>query len=157
MKIAAYQTNILRIIDVNINRALEGLRVCEDTARFLLDDRRATDILKALRHKVQKIRQTGSADWSLIYGARDVKADVGKDFCDLEAQDDWQGVFLANMQRVKEALRVLEEFFKLFDANTAKRCKALRFEVYETEKTLISRSQALSHIRSCQRTKPINR
>ncbi len=37
---------IYRIIDANLNRASEGLRVIEDGVRFILDDRSFTEELK---------------------------------------------------------------------------------------------------------------
>ena len=43
---------ILRIIDANANRLREALRVCEDIARFILSDKRATQEFKSLRHRV---------------------------------------------------------------------------------------------------------
>ena len=39
-----------RILDASANRAREALRVMEDAARFLLDDRSLTEQLKVLRH-----------------------------------------------------------------------------------------------------------
>ena len=76
---------------------------------------------------------------------RDTKSDVGIGFHWLESKTDWQSVFFANMVRVKEALRVLEEFFKLFDSSTGEKFKMLRFEVYDAEKKIVKRSKALSN------------
>ena len=46
----AYPDKLLRIIDANLNRAREGLRVCEDISRFALGDKTATRALKSIRH-----------------------------------------------------------------------------------------------------------
>jgi hypothetical protein len=128
--------NILRIIDVNLNRAKEGLRVCEDITRFILNDSASTRALKLLRHKIQEITANSNIDKNSLCRARDIRGDCGMDFCVLEKKDTWQSVFAANMQRAKEALRVLEEFSKLFKGNTGERFKSLRFRLYAQEKRL---------------------
>jgi hypothetical protein len=128
--------NILRIIDANLNRAKEGLRVCEDITRFILNDSASTRALKLLRHKIQEITANSNIDKNSLCSARDIRGDCGMDFCVLEKKDAWQSVFAANMQRAKEALRVLEEFSKLFKGNTGERFKRLRFRLYAQEKRL---------------------
>lgn len=130
---------VLRIIDVNLNRAKEGLRCCEEVARFILDDSALTKALKFLRHNIEEVAASSGIKKSSLCAARDVKTDCGKSPCVLEKKDDWQGIFLANIQRVKEALRALEEFFKLIDDTSCERFKALRFEVYEQEKIFVGR------------------
>jgi hypothetical protein len=40
----------IRIVDENLNRLSEGLRVLEDLARMILDDASLTQQLKSLRH-----------------------------------------------------------------------------------------------------------
>lgn len=47
--------NQLRIIDANINRLGEGLRVLEEFARMTLNDAVLTQKLKDVRHKTVKI------------------------------------------------------------------------------------------------------
>lgn len=128
--------NILRIIDVNLNRAKEGLRVCEDITRFILNDPASTKALKSLRHRIQDIIASSNMDNKFLCMARNVKGDCGTDFCGLENKDRWESVFFANMQRAKEALRVLEEFSKLFKGNACEKFKTLRFRLYEQEKKI---------------------
>ena len=45
---------IYRVIDVNLNRAAEGLRVLEDVVRFCMDREDLTRKLKNLRHLLVK-------------------------------------------------------------------------------------------------------
>ena len=45
---------VLRIIDANLNRALEGLRIIEEIVRFILQDKRLTGYLKAIRHQIKE-------------------------------------------------------------------------------------------------------
>lgn len=137
--------NVLRIIDVNLNRVHEGLRVCEDVVRFILNDASSTKRLKTIRHAIQKIVATSKIDSSLLCEYRNVKTDVGTDFCWLEKKRDWQSIFFANMQRVKESLRVLEEFFRLLDDKAGQNFKELRFKVYDAEKKVIAKSKILSN------------
>ena len=57
----------LRLLDAAANRASEGLRVLEDTARFALDLREVTGEAKALRHGVRTLlTQAGVDALSLI-------------------------------------------------------------------------------------------
>jgi hypothetical protein len=136
--------SILRIIDVNSNRTREGLRVCEDIVRFILNDASLSKKLKFLRHKVQKALNASKATLQLLHNSRDIRQDVGTAFSHLERKSDWQSIFFANLQRTKESLRVLEEFFKLFDNKTGERFKALRFEVYDFEKKITKKCKAIS-------------
>jgi thiamine-phosphate pyrophosphorylase len=127
---------ILRIIDVNLNRAKEGLRVCEDVTRFILNDLASTRALKSLRHRIHNIIESSGISAKLLHSMRNIKDDCGTGFCGLEKKDKWQAVFSANMQRSKEALRVLEEFSKLIKTKMGAEFKALRFKLYQQEKRL---------------------
>ena len=46
------QDKVLRMIDANVNRTTEGLRVAEDIVRFVLDDEKLTSRLKHIRHEL---------------------------------------------------------------------------------------------------------
>ena len=46
--------DLYRIIDANFNRSKEGLRVCEDMARFVWDDKILSVALKNIRHDLNK-------------------------------------------------------------------------------------------------------
>lgn len=137
--------NVLRIIDVNLNRVQEGLRVCEDVVRFILNDASSTRRLKTIRHTLQRTVAGSKINSLLLCEYRNVKKDVGRDFHWLEKKRDWQSIFFANMQRAKESLRVLEEFFRLLDTKTGKNFKDLRFKVYDAEKKIIAKSKTLSN------------
>lgn len=131
---------VFRIIDVNLNRSREGLRVCEETARFILNDKPMTDELKRLRHGITVCVKRYPEKLRDIILSRDSARDVGSGECALERKrEDWKGVCLANIERVKESLRVLEEFSKLIDIKVAGIFKRFRFKVYAIEKKLIAR------------------
>ena len=135
--------SIHRIIDANLNRVKEGLRVCEEVARFILDSRKFTADFKKIRHEIDDIvRRNYSA--SLLLKERNSNSDVGR----LNSRGELKRanckeIFWANIQRVKESLRVLEEFSKLADSKAALSFKQLRYKVYEIEKRSFRKVSAL--------------
>ena len=65
---------VLRIVDANLNRAREALRVVEDYARFVLDDGKLCGELKGLRHELA----AATAPWAdRAILSRDTPGDVG--------------------------------------------------------------------------------
>ena len=125
---------IKRIIDANINRAKEGLRVCEEVARFILNSRALTQEFKRLRHGINSITKRPGFFLNPIE-QRDSLNDTGKLIYAQELKrKDYRDIFSANIQRVKESLRVLEEFSKLKDRSSALSFKRIRYSVYELEK-----------------------
>ncbi|MCM8760649.1 MAG: thiamine-phosphate pyrophosphorylase [Candidatus Omnitrophica bacterium] len=128
--------DVFRIIDANFNRCREGLRVCEDIIRFTLGCAQITKELKAVRHDVSSAIGSSAATSRLLLESRNAKKDIGRlPQPDIEStRKDYVDIFIANMQRVKESLRVLEEFFKLIDMNLSLRFLRLRFRIYDIEK-----------------------
>lgn len=126
---------VSRIIDANINRAKEGLRVCEEMARFLLDERSLTNGFKSIRHEIEAVVRTLPIKFSERLEARDSIRDVGFGVYGKElVRGSLSDVFYANIQRVKESIRVLEEFAKLTDKRSAVKFKNIRYKVYSIEK-----------------------
>jgi len=125
---------IKRIIDANINRAKEGLRVCEEIARFILDNRILTVEFKKIRHKINTLSKRLPSRSKLIQERKSL-SDTGKNIYINEMErKNYQDIFFANIQRVKESIRVLEEFSKLINKNIAIAFKEVRYCIYETEK-----------------------
>lgn len=127
----------LRVMDANFNRAKEGLRVCEDVCRFWLDEQALTKQFKSVRHRlVDHIQELGLKD---MIAGRDVEADCGRGTIASESRrKTTTDIFYANCQRVKESLRVLEEFAKLKNVRASVGIKALRYEIYKIEKKVLS-------------------
>ena len=48
---------VYRILDANLNRAREGIRVAEDVARLYLNSESLARKFKSLRHRITKIAQ----------------------------------------------------------------------------------------------------
>ncbi len=132
------QKEMFRVVDANYNRAKEGLRVCEDLCRFVLDDKALTAGFKKSRHDLASVIEAFGL--KEIVSARDILKDVGKKTVDEESKrfsvDD---LLYANAQRVKESLRVLEEFAKLVNIKAAERLKRLRYTFYDLEKKTFGR------------------
>jgi len=131
---------ILRIVDANLNRAAEGLRVVEDGVRFILDEPQLTQQLKALRHQllqgVEGLLGSGTID---LVAARDVAGDVGAASRD-ETWKNWRELLRANFRRVQEAERSLEEFGKLVSPDLSRHFKEARFATYRIEHELQQRA-----------------
>lgn len=128
---------MLRLIDANLNRLNEGLRLLEDVARFLLNDAAISQKLKNIRHELSE--GIPSLQTALL-SARDSEGDVTAFAEENMQRSDVATVVTANARRVTESLRVLEEFSKLPDSNLAPESfKRARFAVYEVERELIGR------------------
>lgn len=134
---ASQQT--LRIIDANLNRIGESLRLLEDIARLLLNDAALTKQLKAMRHELSTREP---ATMKGLLQARDSRGDVG---IDIEVRQQTRerelpATIIANASRTQEALRVIEELAKIpgVDLESDKFKKA-RFNLYGIEQDLVSR------------------
>lgn len=132
----------LRIIDANLNRCSEGMRVCEDIVRFVLDDRLLTEGYRNTRHRFgELIKELRGKKLSVKF--RDVKGDIGKINDRDKVRKNICDIFMANSQRVKESLRSLEEITKLFNIRFSRRFKAIRFKIYGLEKKAYIKLEAL--------------
>jgi thiamine-phosphate pyrophosphorylase len=124
-----------RIIDANLNRLAEGLRVVEDAARFGLDDAELARRLKALRHDSGELRRLLGCD---RLAARDSIGDVGRErIPEPDRRAGWVELLGASFGRAAESLRVLEETAKLFRPEAARLAKAMRYQTYDLEKQLV--------------------
>lgn len=126
-----------RIIDANINRAKEGLRVCEEISRFILNSRTQTTQLKEIRHKINSIIKSSCGQHFTLIRERQSLSDVGRDIYGNELKrKNIADIFFANIQRAKESVRVLEEFSKLKDRAMAVKFKKVRYKIYALEKKI---------------------
>ena len=125
-----------RLIDANFNRAKEGLRVCEDVCRFILNRKKETAQYRKIRHALTESLK--SFKIKNIVEARNVLKDVGRKAKEGEIKRNKAAdVYFANAQRVKESIRVLEEFAKLVNVTQAQKLKTLRYQCYELERTIV--------------------
>jgi thiamine-phosphate pyrophosphorylase len=135
------EKDILRIIDANMNRLREALRVCEDIARFVMEERALTSRLKNLRHSVTAaLAGSKKVKYAALISSRDVENDVGRASSHSELRRrDAADLLAANLERAKESVRVLEEFSKVFDRAMALRFKKERFKLYDIERALVEK------------------
>jgi thiamine-phosphate pyrophosphorylase len=124
---------VYRILDANLDRAREGLRIIEEWCRFGLNHQAYTAQLKSLR---QTLAQWHSPELRL---ARDTPGDPGTSLTHPQEQERSGIVALlqANFCRTQEALRVLEEYGKLYRSDFAESCKDLRYQTYTLESALL--------------------
>ena len=120
-----------RIIDVNLNRTAEGLRILEEISRFVLNNRDFSSFLKNVRHKICQVQEN---DYQELLIARDSINDVGLKVQNPDSRVDIESVFKANIKRVQQSLRVLEEY----DINNSSIYEELRYQIYNFEKEMWS-------------------
>ena len=121
-----------RIIDVNLNRLTEGLRVVEDVVRLGLEDRRLLAGIRKLRIQVGRDVRVLRKQ---VVASRKSEADLGRgDRFDRAKRKSLEDVLLANFKRAEESARVLEEVLKVVEPALAGKFKAVRFRLYDLER-----------------------
>ena len=130
--------NIYRILDANLNRAREGIRVTEEVARLYFDDAALSSKFKKLRHELTRVAKR-SFDEKKLLTFRDSEKDVGADgMGEFEKKrSDLGSIVQANLRRAQEASRVLEEFGKLISPDSARAFKRIRFRLYRMEQEML--------------------
>jgi thiamine-phosphate pyrophosphorylase len=125
---------VYRILDANLDRAREGLRIIEEWCRFGLNSAPMASECKQMR---QELASWHSAE---IRAARDTPGDPGTELThpQEEHRSSIQQLLQANLCRVEEALRVLEEYGKLYDSNMSATLKQMRYRVYTLESNLLA-------------------
>ncbi len=131
----AVRTDVARLLDANLNRAREGLRVLEDTARFLWNDAGMYKRLRALRHR---LHEATALSYRRLVDARDSAGDPGRRI-EEGGRSSVAGVVAANMRRAQEAVRVLEEYGKIFSKDAGAKFKAVRYALYREEKRIVKK------------------
>jgi len=125
---------IYRIIDVNINRSRESLRVLEDIARFYFKDEILMQEIRNLRHSLQKFEVKYLLKNFIFY--REAAEDIGKSAQPVQKLTVLD-LMKANFKRLEESSRVLEEFINLVLPAQACFFQNIRFKVYELEKKFL--------------------
>ncbi len=128
------QPALYRILDANLDRAREGLRVIEEWCRFGLNHSHFTNQCKHLRQEL--------ATWhhSDLRSARNTPDDPGTELThpNEATRGTIEQVLQANFCRVEEALRVLEEYGKVYSQDMAASLKQMRYQVYTLESQLMA-------------------
>lgn len=127
------------MIDANLNRTREGLRVMEDCARFALNSTTISTQLKHARHALGGSINGLNLPPDALLHARDTRADVGTNITTPSEQQRPGGMrdlVSAAAKRATEALRVIEESVKTFGAPGTP-FESLRYTIYTLERELI--------------------
>ncbi len=144
----AVDKRFYRVVDANLNRLQEALRVSEDITRYILDSAALVRSLKSARHAVSKLIESRPAIAKRLHPARSISTDVGRPTRKFEIKRrDYSDLLYANLERAKESLRVLEEFSKLIDKDLSEVFKSLRYKLYEIEKRSSKIMASLRYIR----------
>lgn len=123
---------LYRVIDANLNRLKEGVRVVEDLQRYLHNNKELSQKLKSIRHLAVY------DDIDSLLKHRDSINDVLRPTTDSElSRADLKAIVIANFKRAQESSRVLEELFKLNDIKESEKFKHIRYELYDLEKEVI--------------------
>ena len=137
----------MRIIDVNLNRLTEALKVVEDITRLELGDAgllrrvrglraRLNPVVIPLRRRVVSYRRSGSDPGR------------GRGF-DRTGRRDLGEVLVANLKRAQEACRVLEEVTKPETWGLSPGFKAARFALYDLEQDVAAKLARRIDLRLC--------
>lgn len=147
---------VARLIDANLDRAREGLRVIEDWCRFGLDRQDLVVPLKDWR------QQLGQLHADCYRKARSTATDPAAGLSHPAQQRRISStlVLKANASRVQEALRVIEEFARTTDTELAQTATSIRYALYDHEVRILEacgqnqRLQRLDQARLCLITDP---
>jgi thiamine-phosphate pyrophosphorylase len=131
------QADAARILDASANRAREALRVLEDFARFARDDAGIARDVKAMRHELADALE--EIPPGLLLASRETQADVGTEIhAERElTRHSLTEVVLANLKRLQESLRSLEEVGKIYGSQLGQRLKRLRYQSYTLERVIL--------------------
>ena len=130
----AEDLRICQIIDANLDRAREGLRVLEDWARFGLGENDCVS-------KIKNFRQILGKNHLEVYKqSRNYIEDQCKGLTHQEQnkRKTPEQIISSNAARVQEALRVIEEFSRLHNHELSKIASEIRYEIYTIEVDLLS-------------------
>ncbi|MCK5241990.1 hypothetical protein KAR34_06035 [bacterium] len=135
-----------RILDANLNRAREGLRVVEELARLVLENAKLQKQSKVIRHGITQAEKMlcivgngrdclGNGHDRSLLASRAAYRDPGAKttVAGEKKRTKLQDVARANIRRAQEALRVLEEIAKLKNGPASRKFKHLRFKTYDLE------------------------
>jgi hypothetical protein len=120
---------LLRVVDANINRLKEGVRVIEDIARYVHNDKELSTSLKNLRHlcRIEHLEA--------LLASRDSVNDVLRPTMQSEMnRTNLLSIIIANYKRAQESSRVLEELYKIVEPALSEQFKTIRYELYTLEK-----------------------
>ena len=124
--------DLFRVVDANLNRLKEGIRVVEDILRYRDNNKELSSKLKELRH-LSQVKETIE-----LLQYRDTDNDVLRSSIKSELnRSGIESIIIANFKRAQESSRVLEELYKLDNVEYSENFKYIRYELYALEKKVL--------------------
>jgi len=124
--------DLFRVVDANLNRLKEGIRVVEDILRYRDNNKELSSKLKELRH-LSQVKETVE-----LLKFRDADNDVLRSSIKSELnRSGVENIIIANFKRAQESSRVLEELYKLDNVEYSENFKYIRYELYALEKKVL--------------------
>ena len=115
-----------QILDANVNRASEGLRVIEEYVRFVRSDSSLTSMVSSMRKSINSLFPQSAS----LLSSRQVSGDVRAKEKPVSRETLFD-LLSANFKRVQEALRVLEEY------SGKSACNGFRYDCYDLESKIL--------------------
>lgn len=127
---------VWRLLDASANRAVEAIRVIEDTLRFVFDDVFLTQSAKDIRHELVAILLSDSLKGRSMM--RNVTGDVGAlmQSESAQARNSPEDLVAANVARATQSLRSLQECVGLIAPQLGKDFEKFRLRIYALEKAI---------------------
>ncbi len=124
---------VAQIVDANLDRAREGLRVLEDWARFALGRK---DLVKSFKNFRQIL---GKHHLKVYKESRNFINDkcAGLSHPEQYKRNNSSSIISSNAARVQEALRVIEEFSRDHNQNLSNISSNIRYAIYNLEIELL--------------------
>lgn len=127
------------LLDANLARVKEGLRVMEDIVRFVFVDKELFEAVKVLRHSLSQT-ETWFGTGHIIRARFGTDIGIEQTTKTEFERNSMYSLIRANASRVTEALRTLEEFAKIYTNKNAFLFQKARYQVYALERDLMMRT-----------------
>ncbi len=139
---------IFRLLDAAANRACEAVRVVEDVVRFIFNDHILTKEWKVFRHNLATVLQDLPAEMRFAF--RHTESDVGASvtLASEVKRSDIADLIAANVTRLQQSLRSLEEAIKLVDGELSQRFEKIRYQSYSLAAATQSIEESIKKLES---------
>lgn len=146
------EPDYFRLLDANLNRVCEGLRVLEDWFRFARPNPELVAFSKSLRHRIRQQPAVLCPELpSLMLGRRNSPGDCGPEVTSQlqvlgatkKSHSHANSLITANCKRIEEGLRSLEEIGRLIgETCLSDLFEQCRYQSYELERRCFLTAQA---------------
>lgn len=145
-----YGIATVRILDANLNRATEGLRVVEEFVRFVLEDGHLTQLCKEIRHGLIQVTSAIKTSPRLI--CRETRQDVGTQVSteSESTRDSLADIVSANFARAQQAIRCIEEYAKYTYPDLASAIEPLRYQTYTLQRAIDNTATNMERLADCR-------